>query len=354
MDSTKFTGKAQTVLGPIDADSIGITTMHEHLLFDLTVWFKELDSPAGKALAHQPITMDNRYQATHRHFAVLDNLVHKDEQVAINEATLYKEVGGNTIVDATNIGLGRNPLALRHIAQATGLNIIMGSGYYVWKSHPADFDTKTEDEIADGIVRDLTLGVDDTGVRAGIIGEMGNSWPWHESEQKAMGAAASAQRRTGAPMTVHPGQNELAPIQIVEFLKERRTDLSRVIFCHPERTFYGTYDGMRRVLDAGCSYEFDLFGWEGYHPTAYPLDVPNDWGKIKWIIELIAEGYVNQIMLAQDICMKVYTTTYGGHGMGHILRNIVPRMKLLGISEEHIHTMLVDNPKRFLQFAEID
>ena len=70
--------------------------------------------------------------------------------------------------------------------------------------------------------------------------------------------------------------------------------------------------------------------------------------------ELIAEGYVNQIMLAQDICYKVEMVKYGGRGMGHILREVVPRMKDRGISEEHIHTMLVDNPKRFLQFTEVD
>lgn len=351
MEKERIKGKAQTVLGPIDADSIGVTTMHEHLLFDLTVWFKELDSPAGKVLAHQPVTMENRYKVTHHPFEVLDNLLQKDEQVAIAEAMLFKQAGGNTIVDVTSIGLGRNPVALTRIARATGLNVIMGSGYYVWKSHPAGFDTKTEEEIADEIVADLTVGIGDTGIRAGIIGELGNSWPWHKNEQKVMSAAASAQRRTGAPMTIHPGQNELAPLEIVQLLKERGADLSRVIFCHPERTFYETYDDMRKVLEIGCNYEFDLFGFEGYHPTAYPLDVPNDWGRIKWIAELIAEGYVNQIMLAQDICLKANTATYGGHGMGHILRDVVPRMRALDISDQHIHTMLVDNPKRALTFV---
>ncbi|GAJ22855.1 unnamed protein product, partial [marine sediment metagenome] len=104
---------------------------------------------------------------------------------------------GNTIVDASNIGCGRDPTALVRIAQATGLNIIMGSGYYLEVTHPPELDNKTEMGIADEIVRDVTEGVGDSKIHAGIIGEIGCSWPWAERERKVMGAAASAQRRTG-------------------------------------------------------------------------------------------------------------------------------------------------------------
>jgi len=354
MDSTKLAGKAQTVLGPIDADSIGVTTVHEHLIFDLTFYFTEPSLPAYKALANQPVRLENRYWVKCHPFEHLDNLIQKNEQVAIAEAMLFKEAGGNTIVDVTSIGLGRDPSMLARIARATGLNIIMGSGYYVWHSRPPDFNSKTEEELADEITRDLTVGVGDPGIRAGIIGEVGNVWPWSEGDRKSLGAAVSAQRRTGAPLSIHPGINRVASLEIIDFLKERGIDFSRVAFDHTERTFQRSDDNLYKVLETGCYIEFDLFGWEGYHTMLFPsMDVPNDEGRINWIAALIAEGYVNQILLAHDICFKVNTASYGGHGFAHILREVVGRMRGKGISGKHIHAMLVDNPRRFLQFAPI-
>jgi phosphotriesterase-related protein len=78
-------------------------------------------------------------------------------------------------VDPTNRGLARDPLALARVARAIGLSIIMGSGYYVAAAHPPDMDARTADDVAREIVTDLTVGVGDTGVRAGFIGEIGTT-----------------------------------------------------------------------------------------------------------------------------------------------------------------------------------
>ena len=80
----------------------------------------------------------------------------------------------------------------------------MGSGYYIGASHPPELETMTEDEIAGGIVRDITVGVGDTGIKAGIIGEIGCSRPLQEGERKVLRASAKAQRQTGAPLMIHP------------------------------------------------------------------------------------------------------------------------------------------------------
>lgn len=131
-----------------------------------------------------------------------------DEGTAIEEANLYVRVGGKTIVDATSMGIGRDPLGLARIARATGLNIIMGSSYYVAKVHPSGMDEKSVEELAEEIIRDVTEGVGDTGIKAGIIGEVGCTWPWTDNERKVVHASALAQQHTGAPLLIHPGRDE--------------------------------------------------------------------------------------------------------------------------------------------------
>ena len=211
-------------------------------------------------------------------------------------------------------------------------------------------DTKTEDDIAAEIVRDITVGVDGTSVRAGIIGEIGCSWPWPENEQKVLRAAAVAQRQTGAPLMVHPGRHETAPFMIIDVLKKAGADLSHTVICHVERTFFDLSLN-HKVAEAGCYLEYDLFGWEtSYYPLA-PIDMPNDGQRLGQIARLIADGLQDRILLSHDICHKFRLGRYGGHGYGHILRNVVPKMRQKGFREEHIRTLLVENPKRMLQFV---
>ena len=363
MGSIKLAGKVQTVLGLIDPEELGITLPHEHLLLDGTVsgvYFIEPTETSKRILAHQPVTLENlswvRYHATDN----LDNQILLDEQMAIREALLCKLYGGSTIVEQTNVGLGRDPEALARISRATGLNIIMGSGYYIAGSYSKEMmDAKTDEDIAEEIVRDITVGVDDTGIRSGIIGELGCSWPLKDDERKVLRAAAYAQKRTGAAIWVHPGRNEMAPIESMEVLANAGADLSRVVICHMDRCGF-LLDTRRKLLDACCYIEYDLFGFEGYYSARVALadghlpDLPNDVGRIKEIKELIDMGYLKQILVSQDIASKVMLVSYGGWGYAHLLREVVPLMRIYGISDEQINTMMVENPKRLLPFTEVN
>jgi phosphotriesterase-related protein len=209
---TSLSGKAQTVLGPLDGDAMGITLPHEHLLIDFKVMFKEPETAADKGRALAPVTMANLGWVRQNFSSNLDNLRLLDEDVARDEALLFKQAGGQTMVDPTNGGLSRDPIALARIARATGLNIVMGAGYYVQAAHPPALSAKSVDLITREIVSDLTAGVGDTGIRAGLIGEIGCTWPWTDSEKKVMRAAVDAQKETGAPLMIHPGRNPRAPV----------------------------------------------------------------------------------------------------------------------------------------------
>src|SRR5947199_2551578 len=138
---------AQTVLGPIAADQMGITLPHEHLLIDFEVMFRAPASASDRGLAYQPVSMENLGWIRQNFSSSLDNLRLLDENVARDEALLFKQAGGQTMVDPTNGGLSRDPAALARIARATGLHIVMGAGYYVQAAHPPSLSGRSVDEI---------------------------------------------------------------------------------------------------------------------------------------------------------------------------------------------------------------
>jgi phosphotriesterase-related protein len=208
----KSVKKAQSVLGPVDPDDLGITLPHEHLLIDAEILFAGPKEAGLEKRAYEPVSIKNISWIMYNQYNNLDNVRLLDEQVAVREAMHFKKEGGGTIVDVTTAGLSRNLPALKRISRATGLNIIAGSGYYVMRGDTCrELDRKTEDEIADEIVKDLLVGAGDAKIRAGIIGEIGCSWPLQEREKKSLRACARAQKRTGATITIHPGRHENSP-----------------------------------------------------------------------------------------------------------------------------------------------
>ena len=343
-------GKAQTVLGPVPAGELGVSLTHEHLLIDLGSTFTPPDNATSYSYAYQPVTMENLWWIRYNYGGNKDNMELLDEDTAIAEAARFKRAGGRTIVDATSIGIKRDPLGLARIARATGLNVIMGSGYYVHEYHPEGTAGKSEDEIVEEIVRDIVEGVGDTGTRAGVIGEVGCSWPMHEDESKSLRAAARAQRLTGAPLLVHPGRDPRAPLQIMEIVREAGGDPERAIMSHVDRTIFDD-DTLDKLAETGCFIEFDLFGSETTFYPFSPIDMPNDGKRLDYFLHLRERGRLGQLLMAHDICNKHRLTRYGGHGYAHILENVMPIMRRKGFLTEEIEQILVGNPARALAFS---
>src|SRR5688572_24995508 len=142
-----MSGKVQTVLGPIATEAMGITLPHEHLLIDFKVMFVEPAPASDKGRAWEPVSLANLGWVRQNFNSNLDNLRLTDERLAADEILLFKHAGGRTVIDPTPKTLARDPLALARIARATGLNVVMGAGYYVAASHPPDMDRRTVDEL---------------------------------------------------------------------------------------------------------------------------------------------------------------------------------------------------------------
>ncbi|MEE8414426.1 MAG: hypothetical protein V3R96_07730 [Dehalococcoidales bacterium] len=356
MTKSNIAGKAQTVLGLIDGPDLGITLPHEHLFIDCRFRVAESESHEGKKLAHQKITLENLWFSRYHRFSCEDNVVFDDEATAISEAMHFKTAGGGTIVDVTSNNIGRNPAALARVSEATGLNIIMGTGYYYALSFTPEMkmSSRSEQDIADEYIRDIVDGASGTGIKAGIIGEIGMSWPIAEEERKTLRAAGMAQMETGAAVNVHPGIHRDAPFECIKVLEEVGADLNRVVISHVERTFPITDRTSRaRLAEKGCYLEIDLFGTDGvqFDPRMFPYDIPNDATRLNIVMELIEDGFLNQILISQDVCFKILFRSYGGGGYSHIVDYVVPRMPARGMSQEQINTILVGNPRRINTFV---
>ena len=353
MSIPELKGKAQAVLGPIDGKDLGVTLAHEHVLMDGSALYAEPAESSDKGKAFKPVDWDILSWLRYHPFWNVDNLRLLDEDLMRAEVMHFKAAGGSTIVDQGNNGLGRDPAALARISRLTGLNIIMGSGYYTANSLKPDVFSKSVDEIADEIVRDITEGVGMMSIKSGLIGEIGTSWPIHEFEKKSLLAAAKAQKATGAPINVHPGRHAEGPMAAARILDDAGADMTRVAFSHIDGRVR-THEGRVQLAKMGCYLEYDLFGYEGHFPDfpgSPPIDLPNDTTRIYELQALMDEGYLNQLFISHDIVVKTKLVAYGGWGYAHISNYVVPMMLKRGITQDIIDTILIDNPRRFYTFV---
>ena len=253
-------GLIQTVLGPVNPENLGITMAHEHLLLDITCYVQQAEAASDRTYRNTLIKMDNLGNLPERFQYSLENMTLLDEAAAIEEAYKFKLAGGQSFVDTTSGGLiGRDPLGLARISRAIGINIVMGSGYYVWQSHPEDMNDKSVESIAEEIINEIENGVKDTGIKPGVIGEIGCSWPWTDNEKISMEASVMAHKETGLPLLIHPGRNQFAPLEIINYIENLGADLSNVVMGHVDRTIFD-YDILKDTADTGVYINLDLWG----------------------------------------------------------------------------------------------
>jgi phosphotriesterase-related protein len=341
-----LTGKILTVTGPMDPARLGQTLMHEHI-------FIEFQNPDPNRRPARPVIADHlsmmNLAAARMGGSVRDNGFLGDFQESLGEIREFKNRGGDTIVDVSNIGLGRDARALEQISRASGLNVVMGAGWYQKAYHPLDMDQRTVEQLTDVVVHDVAVGVDGTKIRSGIIGEVGvNGNPLTPNEIKSTRASARAARITGAPITFHVGGDREEKFQILDVVASEGVDLSRVVMGH-SNSISNDLPLMRRLLERGVFIEFDYLGAPG-GPGGF-LGPINDGVVARGIVELVKAGYVDRIVLSHDVCTKIQLKKYGGQGYAYINDYFLPELSHLGVSDADIHKMMVENPRRALTFT---
>src|SRR5262249_30820035 len=190
-------------------------------------------------------------------------------------------------------------------------------------------------------------GIDTAEVRAGISGEIDCSWPLSPSEHRVLRAAATVQRRSGAALTIHPGRSQKAPMEIVRLLDRAGADLSRTVMGHLELRLVELASYVE-IARAGCYVELDLFGHESSYYPLSDLDMPNDGRRIELVTRLADAGYLERLLVSQDICTKHRLSAFGGHGYGHLLKSVLPRMRAAGWRDSDLNTLVGVNPAKML------
>ena len=336
------------VLGEVKREDLGIVTPHEHIFINLSAFFDERPLRDIEKPAEEKVKMEHLGQLNRDPYALKDNLKMDDYETQKKEILRFKKAGGTTIVDATMPGIGRDPRTLAKISAETGINVVMGTGYYVTSTHPEALKNMSEEEVAEEMVKELTVGVD--GVKAGVIGEIGISEIFDDAERKVLRASAIAHKKTGAGLLVHINPWTTNGIEAAEILLEKGVAPERIAISHID--VENTEDYVLKMLEMGVYVEFDNFGKEYYVDAEARRDgygcFVSDVQRVEFVKKLIDKGYVKQILLSCDVCLKTLLRTYGGWGYDHVLLNIVPMMKEAGISDDDINIMLKNNPIDFL------
>ena len=338
-------GMVMTVAGPIPVEEMGVTLMHEHILLDGgKAWRCPCDiDDEGRRVSEQPVNIEIIGELRMNPYLNRDNVSLDDADVALRELERYRRFGGNTVVDATTIGIGRDPEALARIARLSGLKIVMGTGFYLEFSHPDWLKAMDVEAIAQFIVDDVGGGETQPPVMAGIIGEIGVSKDFTEAERRSLRGAARASARTGVPLTIHlPGWERLAH-EVLDVVESEGADLSHTVLCHMNPSWNDT--AYQTSLAArGAFIEYDMIGMDYYYADQ-DAQSPSDEDNARGILALVEKGYADRVLMSQDVFLKMMLTRYGGFGYAHVLRHFVPRLRRHGLDEAVIRRMLTDNPK---------
>ena len=343
-------GVVRTVLGDIDPLTAGPTLIHEHLILSLTCdWRPELHPE----VAAQKVRPESLADVKRNVGACYDDLILNDLETMTAEVRRFAQVGGGTIVEVTSNGIGRDVQALAWIARASQVNIVAGCGYYSRQSHPPGLDERSVQSLASEMVREIREGVAGTGIRAGVIGELGATDPLHPVERRVLRAAARAQRATGAGIVAHAASSAASPFVVANVLRHAGAWMEKVVISHVDARFGADVDSYRRLAATGCKLGFDTFGRQLYYRGS-GRQHPSDAERITAILRLWDEGLGERILLAQDICARHELRSMGGQGYGHVMVDIVPRLLGAGLPTSAIETMLATTPAAFLSLdAEV-
>jgi predicted metal-dependent phosphotriesterase family hydrolase len=306
--------RVMTVSGPIPPDRAGFTLPHEH---------------TGIALWHVEGRTDY-WELT------------PDEDVLIEELREFRRRGGATLVDLTLDGVGRDPHRLRRLAAATGVNIVMGCGWYRGSYYPpeARIDRRSVDDLAAELVAEMDSGVAGSGIRPGIIGEIGVDKPWvSPAEERVHRAAARAARQTGMAISTHGVQSAVGLAQLRIF-EEEGVDPARVVIGHADS--YLDMDHYLAVLARGANLQFDFLG----HP--FGIESSIEPRLVEIIVELLERGFGEQLLLSQDVCHNKQLKAHGGAGYVYLHQHFLPTLRTAAVGEGEIRQMTIENPARIL------
>ena len=310
-----------TVLGPIEPAGLGFTLSHEHL------------GTNAAGLRH-----------TYPDFIDRSGII---EQAVVELKEAYDQ-GLRTIVDVSTIDLGRDVAMMEEVSRNSGVNIVAATGNHL--AVPRPFGDVSPDVIAPLYVKEIEEGIEGTGIKAGIIKVASDRGGVTQPQEVVLRAAARAHNRTGTPISTHTWSPDRVGDQQVRILEEEGVDLNRVYIGHSNDDF--DMDYLLGLLDKGVWLGLDRY------PGGRVAGTPNWEQRTEIVKKLIDAGHRDRIMLSHDY--SVPKARHGAEvqeerrranpdGYSFITRKVLPRLKELGASDDDIHQIMVENPRRFFE-----
>ena len=324
--------EVQTVRGPVDVGQLGTTLMHEHVFV---------------------LTPD-----------VMQNYGHEwwDEQERVTDAVgklrALKAVGVDTIVDPTVVGLGRYIPRVQAVAAQVDINIITATGLYTFDEIPHYFHYRGPGTLFDGpelmvemFVRDIRDGIGGTAVRAAFLKCVVEEAGLTADQTRVQAAICEAHQQTGVPITVHTNAAHQTGRLALSFYEQRGVDVTKVVVGHAGDS--NDLDYLKWIMDKGATIGCDRFGLDMFNPTP---------DRVRTIAALCEQGYADRIVLSHDAaCYMDFMSGEASQALLrqampnwnflHISQDVLPALRNEGVTDEQIHTMLVDNPRRYFTSA---
>ena len=351
-----------TVLGPIDADTLGVTTMHDHVLAYLTPFFCSNLTDENKRLC--PINMEKEISI--EDLCYLNELglrVHNENnwdlsnvELMKREVSFFKQRGGKSILEASAPGIRTNIEGIRDISQSTGVNIIASTGLYVGVSWPAKFKKMNEKEYKNYLLKEIEIGIENTNICAGHIKTAIRTDVPEELKFLRSTAEVSLEKKLLVTAHTSRGTHPASRKKMLQLLLDSGLPPEKLLLCHIhfsfwEEDFVSTFinpnkqhlklDWALEVMDLGVNICIDCFG-----------EQPGPWNSIRLagLITLLNKGYEDQIVIGNDVFQKTMTRSFGGFGYCSIIDYVIPELKHHGISQETIDKITVKNAIRMLQY----
>jgi phosphotriesterase-related protein len=316
----------QTVLGPISGEKMGFTAAHEHVLASSTDFMRLW-----------PEYLGGRSHFTNR---------------VVERMKAAKNAGIDTIVDCTTADLGRDVRLLEEVSRRSGVHIIATTGH--WLTPTPSFEVRTADELADFFTLEIERGMEDTGIKPGVIKAASQGDGMTPFQERVFRAAARASKRTGVPVTTHSDARHRGGEQQASIFEQEGLNPGMVCIGHSDETT--DFDYLAGLARRGYTLGLDHLFY-GLSSMGAGIDgIPSWEDRAAMLRNLIVAGFNDRILLASD---WMFGLTFAPTGTMEVLnernpfgnlfnvRNTIPYLHRMGVTDEQIRTITVVNPKAF-------
>ena len=303
-------GSILTVTGEVPSDEIGAVLMHEHILCD----FYKISDDLNRLL--------------------------DDTDLVSTELGYLETTPVRTVVEMTSVGLGRDLNGLREVAVRTGLNVVAGCGWYRDPFLPPQVFETTSDGLADILISEINEGAAGSGVRPGIIGEIGaKRKPMSPAEERVLRAGGFAQLQTGVSIYTHASRSTVG-IEQARILTSIGVPPGRIVIGHADTIPHNRKDYWSELLDMGVTLGFDTVRPD----FTYELGVRID--GLTWIAD---RGSLDQVVVSNDVCYRSHLRAFGGVGYPYCVTDFLDSLRQVGFGDREFRTIFWDTPLRLLQ-----